>query len=59
MEFDEWNFHFLVPTIFCWWTCRRFQDGTLEGRYATALFMASKDKLDKVKTMKMDEMMKW
>ena len=23
------------------------QDGTLEGRYATALFMASKDKLDK------------
>ena len=24
-----------------------FQDGTLEGRYATALFMASKDKLDK------------
>lgn len=44
---------------FCWWTCRRFQDGTLEGRYATALFMASKDKLDKVKTMKMDEMMKW
>mmetsp|Transcript_14786 Transcript_14786/g.16081 ORF Transcript_14786/g.16081 Transcript_14786/m.16081 type:complete len:182 (-) Transcript_14786:28-573(-) len=24
------------------------EDGTLEGRYATALFMASKDKLDKV-----------
>eukprot|EP00435_Cladocopium_sp_Y103_P059008 s1215_g21.t1 len=26
----------------------KMEDGTLEGRYATALFMASKDKLDKV-----------
>ena len=25
------------------------EDGTLEGRYATALFMASKDKLDKAR----------